>query len=210
MTYSSYAELAANETLNVDYEIAMAHLDPRYAIVGIHAGSIEPSTDELVRDLAGEEQGPELSWYRFRGIKPSNNGSLHITSSLFDEPVCEWLLRRVSTVVTLHGVSGSVPEVYVGGLDVFLRDRIVAELDAAGFTVSVASGEVSGTDPANVCNRGTTGMGVQVEVTTGYRTSTDWFGTNTAAGRWDSRNAGFYRFTAALRSALVDEYRAGL
>lgn len=205
MTYASYAELAAEHDLGVDYEIVWSQVaDQRFAFYGIHGGSIERGTDEAVRALAGEQiEGPTYSSYRFRGIMASGNSALHITSTAFDEPYAERLLARVQTVVAIHRMTASTPLIWVGGLDLFLRDRIITALAAAEFTVDVApNGDLAGTDPDNICNRGLTGAGVQVEVGNLYLSDPTWFGTDSAAGRWDTRNHGFYRFVRAVRAAV--------
>lgn len=46
-----------------------------------------------------------------------------------------------------------------------LRDEIVAALRAAGFIAAIVTqGRLAGRDLANICNRGVTGAGVQLEL----------------------------------------------
>lgn len=201
-TYSDYAALAANEVLGVDYRIRMTNNHTELAIVTPHGGGIETGTSELVRAVAGEEEpGTDWSEYRFEGMKPSGNSVLHITSTNFDEPWCLWLITRSSRVVAIHGTSGSTPVTYVGGLDIPVRDRVITALTAAGFNAEIATGEVAGTDPANIVNRGMSQAGVQLEITTAQRDG--FFGTNTAAQRWNTRNSAFESYVAAIRSAVA-------
>lgn len=209
MTYTSYAQLAAEHVLGVDYRIVMSYRGTPEAVVAPHGWSMETGTHELAEAIAGAEMdGPAWSVYEFRATMPANNTDLHITSTLFDEPTCEWLLKQSMRVITVHGKSGSTPMAYVGGLDTLARDRVAAELTAAGFTVATPTESYDGDDPANLCNRGLSGMGVQLELTTALRAS--MFGTNTAAGRWDSRTDVFYDFVRAVRRGFaMDEYTLG-
>lgn len=209
MTYNSFDELKAAEVLGTDYRIRAAHRDTGLIIVGIHAGGIETGTSELVRALSGEgESGPFYSEYRFEGIKSSTsnsipgstNSSLHITSTQFDEPSLLWLLEQSNRVVSVHGESGTSLITYVGGLDLFIRDRIIASLIAAGFDAEVAVDDIAGVEPTSVTNAGLTGKGIQLELTTAQRSAL--FGTNTAAQRWATRNGLFHAYVGAVREAI--------
>lgn len=201
-TYADYADLAAHETLSVDYRIRMINRHTDIAVVTPHGGGIETGTSELVRAVAGEEQsGADWSEYRFEGIKSSGNSVLHITATNFDEPWCLWLIGRSALAVAIHGTSGSTPVSYIGGLDTLVRDRVVAALIAAGFTAEVAGGGLAGTDPENIANRTITQAGVQIEISTAQRDA--FFGTNTAGGRWNTRTAAFQSYISAIRSAIA-------
>jgi phage replication-related protein YjqB (UPF0714/DUF867 family) len=202
MTYTSYAQLAAEQTPGVDYRIRAYNRFSSVVVIAPHGGGVETGTSELARAVAGEEMdGPKWSEYRFEGLKSSGNSALHITSTYFDEPACLWLLSQSSRAVTLHGTTGTNPEVYVGGLDGLVRDRVVEELTAAGFVAEVSSGDIAGVEPANITNRGTSGVGVQLELSTALRAA--MFGTNTAAGRWGTRNDVFYDFVRGVRTAVA-------
>lgn len=162
--YSTFADLAASERLGIDYQIHVRARSARVAIIAPHGGCIEPGTLEIAATIAGDT----LSFYAFEALRPSGKrGSLHITSSRFDEPGALALVGGAQKVVAVHGrANGSGPyTVWVGGLDAALRDRIAARLTTAGFVASVvASGSLAGRDPANICNRGATGAGVQLEL----------------------------------------------
>ena len=201
-TYANYADLATHETLGVDYRIRITNRHTDIVIATPHGGGIEAGTSELVRAVAGEEEpGADWTEYRFEGIKSSGNSVLHITAGNFDEPWCLWLIGRTSLAVVIHGASGSSPISYVGGRDTLVRDRVIAALTAAGFNAQIATGGLAGTDPTNIANRTNTGAGVQIEITTAQRDS--FFGTNTAAGRWNTRTATFESYVAAVRTAVA-------
>lgn len=80
------------------------------------------------------------------------------------------LVAGCEVVVTVHGLSGDTVEVQVGGRDIALRARINGNLRRAGFDSRVeAAGQYAGTDPDNICNRGSTGAGAQIEIKAGLR-----------------------------------------
>src|SRR6186997_2320298 len=105
-TYPNFEALAAAETSGVDYRILVRRETLAYAIVAPHGGGIEGGTSELadaVADPATDETGVERhSFYAFEGLKPRGNGVLHITSTVFNEPMCLTLLGACERVVTIH------------------------------------------------------------------------------------------------------------
>lgn len=208
-TYATFAALTAVETLGEDYRIRCYDRDPRWAVIAIHAGGIETGTSELCRSIAGEDQpGQWWSEYRFEGIKSSGNSVLHITSTNFDEPTALNLVERHLNVLSLHGTAGQDPVTYIGGLDTHTGEWIAAALVLAGFDVDQSPPpELAGTDPDNICNQGLLGKGIQLEITTAQRAA--FFDTNTASQRWNTRNATFATYAAAIRGVLNGTVEAG-
>ncbi len=202
MVYQNYAELAAAETEFVDYtRTAVFPTGAQAASIAIHGGGIEPGSGEMAEKVAGPRQG----FYEFAGIKPAGNFALHIISTQFDEPQCMALVARSQRVLSWHGYTGTigVPEVAIGGLDTALADSIGEALTAAGFTVINAPSEISGTNPANICNRGKTRRGVQLEMSRTLRESFFPNGDLSAANRATGlRTATFYAFAQATINAL--------
>ena len=197
MSYANFAALlAAGELPGRDFRIRMNYLATPVAVVAIHGGGIETVTSDVAEQIAA------MTWssYRFEGIKRSGNSVLHIESEDFDEPLLLWLLKQTQRVVTIHGTAGTTEETFVGGLDTLVRDRVIASLNTEGFFASIATGDIAGTDPANVTNRGTTGAGVQLELTTELRNK--FVSTNTAAGRRVTRTPLFYAYTNAVARAI--------
>lgn len=168
--YSCFAELAANERAGVDYEIRVENRGTPVAIIAPHGGRIEPGTLEIAAAIAGDT----LSFYAFKALRSAGKrGSLHITSAKFDEPQALALVGDAQKAVAIHGRAdnGDSSTVRVGGLDKGLRDEIVAALMAAGFDAAVVThGSLAGRDSANICNRGATGAGVQLELSRTLRT----------------------------------------
>ncbi len=193
--YSRFAELARDEVDGVDYLVHKVEAESRILVMSPHGGGIEPGTSEIARAVAC----PEWSHYDFAGMKRTGNRSLHITSTHFDEPRAVRMLTTHSLVVTLHGCTGSHRMVYTGGLHFTLAESIGHALHELGFETGVR-GDLCGNDARNLCNRGTSGLGVQLELTWGLRLS--MFRDLTRAGRRETSPV-FMRFVGALRSAIA-------
>ena len=192
----SYRHLAAIERENRDYVITALRRNAPIAILAPHGGGIEPGTSELARAIAGED----YSLYLFEARKSAGNGALHITSTHFDEPRCLEILRHAVTAVTIHGVDDVDPIVHLGGLDQSLIRRLAAELKSAGFVTSQTDNPaIAGRFDSNICNRGTSGLGCQLEISRGLRLAMF-----RGLGRDDRRycTPEFDRFVGAVHAAL--------
>ena len=204
-TYPNFEALSAAETSGVDYDILVRRETVAFAIVAPHGGGIEGGTSELADAVAdpapGETGGNRHSFYAFEGLKRRGNGVLHITSTCFNEPMCLTLIGACARVVTIHGEesTGDV-EIFVGGLDDTLGRCVTQELEADGFTVGVhPDGDLQGRDLRNLCNRGTTRAGLQLELSRGVRLT--MFESLSAEGR-KHKKPRFGVFVIALRRAL--------
>ena len=181
--YRGFAELARETREGRDYRRVVEGRGGEIAIVAPHGGGIEPGTSEIARGLAGREiaralsgreiaravAGQEFGLYCFEGLRPEGNDELHIASHRFDEPTAVRLVARARVVVAVHGCAGVHQAVYVGGLDRHLRERLIAVLRQAGFEAERATGDLAGCYASNICNRGRSGRGVQLEITGGLR-----------------------------------------
>jgi phage replication-related protein YjqB (UPF0714/DUF867 family) len=166
--YPYFAALERHERAGVDYGIVVRRAEPAFAIVAPHGGGIEAGTSEIACAAAFGR----WSCYSFDGLKRSGNGDLHITSTFFDEPMCLLLVAETTRFVTVHGEESSDDgePVFVGGLDDGLATRIGDSLTAAGFDVRThPDPRLQGRDPRNICNRGTAGVGVQLELSRAVR-----------------------------------------
>ncbi len=163
--YRSFAELTAHEREGIDFARRAEFRGSRIAVVAPHGGGIEAGTSEIARALAGAE----LSFYDFDGMKPRGNEILHVSSGRFDDPSCIELNRTCATVLTVHGAAGKAPLVHVGGLDEPFKSALIGALRGSGIRADRDETEHPGTDPANICNRGTSGAGVQLEISHGMR-----------------------------------------
>ena len=196
--YRTFAELERSEPSGLSYCIAVRRAQTRFAIVAPHGGGIEPGTSELAAAVGGFIH----SSYTFEGLKESGNQDLHITSTRFDEPMCLALVGVSQAVVTMHGEDGGGDGdgVFMGGLDTALGDRIGAVLTREGFDVRKhPDPNLQGREPANLCNRGLSKAGVQLELSKGVRRT--MFESLTREGR-KRPTARFDVFVAAVREAL--------
>ena len=167
-TYPNFATLEQHERAGIDYAVLVRREDPAFAIVAPHGGGIEPGTSEIADAIAVQK----WSFYSFEGLKQSGNRVLHITSTCFDEPMCLVLLSDTNRVVTIHGEESDDDGegVFVGGMDVELGTSMGALLTAQGFNVRKhPDPELQGLGPKNICNRGTAGKGVQLELSRSVR-----------------------------------------
>ncbi len=196
--YRNFAELARNERSGIDYGVVVRRARPAFLILAPHGGGIEPGTSEIADAIAAER----FSFYTFEGLKSSGNAVLHITSTRFDEPMCLTSLKYSSVVVTLHGEHSEDDGegVFVGGLDTALGERIRTALARQGFDVRVhRDPDLQGLDPKNLCNRGTSRAGVQLELSRAVRTT--MFESLSRAGR-KKPTARFKAFVNAVRRVL--------
>ncbi|QQC88150.1 poly-gamma-glutamate hydrolase family protein [Streptomyces alfalfae] len=202
--YGDWAELAAAEVDGVDYRIRST--DPAgasLASIAIHGGGIEAGSGEMAREVAGTW----LRYYELDGMKSSGNGDLHITSTNYDEPRALALVTTARGCLSFHGYQDDdrlLSTTAIGGRDTALAARAAGELRAAGFTVTAATGDIAGTNPANICNRTLSGSGVQLEMSQALRRSFFPGGDLTRPSRESgARTEAFFRYAAALRSACT-------
>lgn len=159
-------ELSRREILDRDYRISVRRGRSAYAIVAPHGGKIERGTTRIAEAIAGDEH----TFYSFSGLKPRQNHILHLSSNRFDEPTAIQVVESVDTVITIHGACGKESVAYFGGLDVPLRSRMLKALNDSGFFAATdPSPTRQGKRTTNICNRGRSGQGVQIELTVGLR-----------------------------------------
>ena len=156
--FKTFAELAQKTRENRDWRVISCDRQSSTLVAAPHAGRAEPHTGKIAKAIAGTTH----SLYVFETLK----SGLHITSHKFDEPRAVAQASRHSRVVTIHGCNNmrsATADVFVGGLDIALRDGVICELREVGFVVLVDRW-TRGTACDNICNRGSSGCGVQLEV----------------------------------------------
>ena len=167
--YANYAALAAAQVEGRDYRVSARRVRGSKAVIAApHAGGIEYRTSEIAKAVAGLQH----SLYLFEGTLNDGNAVLHVTSHHFDEPRCLDLLKDHAVVVTIHGcanIGGDRQAVYVGGLDEDLKHQIAESLRDFMFDAHTRDHQFPGTEPMNICNRGATNRGVQLELSRGLR-----------------------------------------
>ena len=182
--YKGFADLAKYQVRSKDYEIvALSRPLSRVAVIAPHGGAIERGTSQIARALAGDD----YHLYLFEGIRPSNNyATLHLTSHYFDEPECLAIVGQCPIVVAIHGCRGTDERVLLGGRNVALKSQLAAAIRRTGVTAETDGHAFPAMEPNNICNRGLTGQGVQLEFSAALR------GAATEA-----------RVVSAIRSVLV-------
>lgn len=164
-TYRNFFELSRRESVGRDFIIHCTIRDPRGIVVAPHGGRIEPFTADVARHIAGDV----LSFYEFAGVKAQGNRRLHITSHRFDEPRALDAVAGATVVLAVHGAGGQTPFVMVGGRDTASGRRLADALTEEGFCIRPPGARKAGVHPLNICNRGKTGQGIQIEMGTGLR-----------------------------------------
>lgn len=154
--YANFAELSLHAKEGIDFNIEAEDRGSPVVIVSIHGNQIEPGTEVVVKALADVD----LSYYLFLG----NDQNQHITSTHFDEQGCLDLISRSEKVITVHGKAGAGQFVMLGGLDTELIQTVSKKLEENGFSVLPPSLNVTGTESENICNRGKSGKGLQIEL----------------------------------------------
>jgi phage replication-related protein YjqB (UPF0714/DUF867 family) len=193
--YANFAELKRHAVQGRDFLIEVRHTASGVAVMAPHGGGIEPGTAVIAAAIAGRNH----SYYAFKGIRSRYNGLLHIASERFDEPTAAAIVQSVHTVITIHGCRGIRSRVWVGGLDLSLKGKIIDRLNEIGFRADNSSNPaLRGVHRKNLCNRGRRAKGVQLEISSGLRR--ELAGSN----HWRAvrRTEELKRFARAVRSAL--------
>lgn len=166
-SYSNYGELRLHEQEGRDYRIRIGGDWHPVLIIAPHGGRIEPYTTEIAQWIAGDE----FAWYSFEGLKEGvDNRKLHITSHNFDEPTVLRGLQEAHIVLTVHGLKNSSEEfLMIGGLDSIFGQELSSALHQQGFIVKQSEQRYRGIRTTNICNRGRTGKGVQLEISYALR-----------------------------------------
>lgn len=194
--YCNFADLAANPQ-DAEYSILARHHRSPIAVIAPHGGGIEPGTSELARAIAGRG----FSLYCFEGLKPDGNEALHITSTRFDEPACLAVVAASKTVLAVHGSEEQGEVVHVGGRDAQLAEKLCDALNVAGFVAQLDdTAEHPGRDALNICNRGQSGRGCQLEISRSLRLT---LFEGLKRQQRERTTARFGAFVAAVRTALL-------
>ncbi len=164
--YQNFQQLLLFEREGHDFRSVLRQANSGCLIIAPHGGGIERGTSELANAIAGKDH----SLYVFEGIKRTNNRSLHITSTHFDDPELLKLLNVSSAVIAIHGCDGDEEVACIGGRDHFMRDQLITRLSAAGIKADMSKDMLlQGEDENNICNKNETGKGVQIELSEGLR-----------------------------------------
>lgn len=196
--YPDYSELKKSETEGKDYIIRSRNIQSCIAVLAPHGGGIEPGTLDIADQIAGND----FSFYAFTGLKNSGNSDLHIDSTHYNEPVCLEITEDASTVLTVHGCRDEKEVVYIGGRHLELKLKLSFALKNTGFNIiDCKDKNLKGSSEKNICNRGKSKKGVQLEISIGLRRKM-FPDMQSGCSR---KSAAFYQFTDSIRSVLLDE-----
>lgn len=199
--YLNFNQLLSSEIKDVDFRRRVKQRNSGWLILAPHGCGIEPGTSELAIAIARFNH----SLYTFEGIKKSDNKTLHITSTQFDDPQLLKLLKTSNGTIAIHGCSGNEQIAYIGGLQDDIRDKIIAQLSENGIKATISSNPLlQGRDINNICNRNSIGKGVQIELTEGLRSA--MFVSLTRAGR-KIRTKLFKTFVSTIRAVIKDVHQ---
>ncbi len=193
--FASFADLEKDFKEGVHFRVTPLDRGGTFLILAPHGGGIEHGTSETARSIAGDS----LSLYLFEGMfrTARESQALHITSTKFDEPRCFELVGKFQKALAIHGCNGKEPIIYVGGKDDVLKHTFIVELTAKGYPVELGGGDYAGTYSTNICNRTSSGKGIQLELSNGFR--------RTLFDDWQTRKS--RKATTALFSRLVSDIR---
>lgn len=200
--YRNFAELSEAENEGLDFCVSVVQREgSNVVIVAPHGGAIEPGTSEVAKEVAGND----LSLAIFEGKRTKGNRRLHITSTNFDEPRCVELIKVSHTVVAIHGEGSAGVSVFLGGKDDELGARMRTALERSGYVVKThGNPALQGLHNANICNRGCSGAGLQLELSSGLRKT--FFASLTEKGR-EKPTKELARFAAVVREGLYTSGR---
>jgi len=170
-TYRNFKELKASET---EWQITFEDRRSPVSILAPHGGDIEPHTSDIASLVAADK----YNLFCFDGGKKSNNQTLHITSHKYDEQQALSLVRLSLLVITIHGCTQTKPMVFIGGLHTQLKENISQALDRfkVPSVICARGSPYGGQHPENICNKGLTGKGVQLEISRPLRdTPLAWY-----------------------------------
>ena len=187
-------------------------------VLAVHGGGIEGGTSEIALAVAGYHPatfaqatdcfGLHDLWI-FEGLLGFGNSKLHVTSTNYDDPIALKLVQISKRCLSLHGLGDDAAngKIQIGGRDTELRSIVLEELTAAGIPAAIGNDpDTNASDPDNICNKTTSGAGVQLEMGTAYRASLFAPGCNTRELRKNNTNADFCKLVTALRRAMSRVY----
>jgi phage replication-related protein YjqB (UPF0714/DUF867 family) len=162
--YDSFSSLAREAPTDSWRRVCLEVSNSSTLILAPHGGDIEVGTSELAATVAGDDH----TLYCFEGLRSQCFRDLHVTSHRFDDPVALELAARAAIVVAIHGCRGN-RSIYVGGRDTKLVALLTSRLVEAGFPAQSDDHAFPAIDPDNICNKGSRGMGAQIELSRDLR-----------------------------------------
>jgi len=169
-TYPDFKTLFEHAQEGKDFLVKVNDRGSSLLIMAPHGGNIEPGTTEIAGLIAGKS----YSFYSFEGLRSVDNLTLHISSNNYDEPRAMALMATSDIILTIHGLRDRGEFIVLGGLHETLREKIADALRVAGFVVDPSyARKFPATHPSNICNKGLSRKGVQLEISRDLREPAD-------------------------------------
>lgn len=205
--YASYRELAAANTLGIDYDIINRYgeVDNGYILhIAIHGGAIESPTSQLAEYVA--DGGP---YYTLYGKKPIGNSDFSIGATRFDEPQALVNVARSARTIGWYGYADEFlyeKRTYIGGLDLVMGGLLMRHLNDAGFLAEEQFGALRGGVPEDIINRNRANIGTSISISRTVRQS---FFKNgdlrlSSISNPMNRTEEFFKFCEAVKAAIAE------
>jgi len=158
--YPSLSALKRDLVKDKHYRTKVVDRGSDITVIAPHGGFIEPGSSYIARAVAGSQ----LNLYDFQGLRRRRAQELHVTSTRFRDRRLNDLLLHTRVALSIHsmGEQGS-GEIWIGGLNLELKQRICDQLSLSGFVVNGDSPRYRGVHPANIVNLASE-RGVQIEL----------------------------------------------
>lgn len=158
--YPNLSALKRDLVKNKHYRTKVVDKGTDITVIAPHGGFIEPGSSYIARAVAGSQ----LNLYDFQGLRRRKAQELHVTSTRFRDRRLNDLLLHTRVALSIHSMGEVGPgEIWIGGLNLELKQRVCHELSRAGFVVNGDSPRYRGVHPANIVNLASE-RGVQIEL----------------------------------------------
>jgi phage replication-related protein YjqB (UPF0714/DUF867 family) len=158
--YPSLTALKRDLVKHRHYRTRVLERGAEVTVIAPHGGYIEPGSSYIARAVSADD----CNLYDFQGLRRRRPVELHVTSTRFRDKPLNDLLAHTRLAVSIHSMGPDGPgEIWVGGLNLPLKQRILDELTGQGFKVNGESPRYRGVHPANIVNLASE-KGVQIEI----------------------------------------------
>ena len=167
--YLSFKELRQNENAFVVEQNLVPN--STWLIAAPHGGNIESGTTEIALAIS---HAYSSSYYSFIGKKEPDGGDLHLTSHRFDEPIALQMAASHPRLLCIHGIlaeNGEGAWLIPGGTYRQAHELLKQNLNGiVNLREETPLGKkYPGVHPKNICNRGSCGGGLQIELSSELR-----------------------------------------
>ena len=167
--YQNFNELSENE--NAFFIEQNLVPNSTWLIAAPHGGNIESGTTVIAWAIS---HACSSSYYSFIGKKEPDGGDLHLTSHHFDEPIALQLAASHPRLLCVHGIlaeNGEGAWLIPGGAYRQAQELLKQNLNGiVNLREETPLGKkYPGVHPKNICNRGSRGEGLQIELSSELR-----------------------------------------